>query len=611
MKQKKAAHGKKSSAPIWILYIVSFLLTVGLAAFCLWLFVFSEDARPTKANEQKPVVDAVWQQLDAVTLAATLDGVYQDTVQGCALTQKGDQYSLSVTLQKDGTPTSMTFSLAEPTVKPAQAQQGNLSARRLTTAVLKDIGEDTLADYAEHLDEYGATVIKSFYDDADGDGKKEYVYVVRGLVDAWAEKADRGDILRPLCNQPICLYIDPEGTSAVVHGLMLSGNVSDVQTASWMNGILRVVYTDAMGSRQELKAFVCDYAATVADYTTDTQALERVGAQYSAYLSDSGYAEVVPQYVDVSDAAGTELVLTYRDGSSYHTVILTVQGGKLSKLYATNDMDGALFLVEQDGTPYLFWYTQVNEQDISRFYKYALFRVNDRGEWIVKDSKELTVSVSEDLRADEAFFNTVKTYAEKGTTCHDRYDLLATLEALTQRPTTEGSTNYLRITNCSTDKTGVVTLQDVNSWLRMRTGPSTAHGEVLLDANDKTSVVKQYHGSNVTIVRPHNTGDADEPIWLEIAVKYPNKTVTGYSSQRFIRTDAVRRLNVGDRFTITTETDQAALSWISSDTSVVTVDSTGTLTAHRAGMVLVTVKSASGLEDSCLIMVGGTAREGA
>ena len=77
----------------------------------------------------------------------------------------------------------------------------------------------------------------------------------------------------------------------------------------------------------------------------------------------------------------------------------------------------------------------------------------------------------------------------------------------------------------------------------------------------------------------------------------------GYSSQKYITLD-VKHISVGQSFDIDADTNDWGLSWTVNDKSVATIDAaSGVITGQKAGLVMVTVTSKSGLTDTCLIMV--------
>ncbi|MBQ5810766.1 MAG: Ig-like domain-containing protein, partial [Clostridia bacterium] len=78
----------------------------------------------------------------------------------------------------------------------------------------------------------------------------------------------------------------------------------------------------------------------------------------------------------------------------------------------------------------------------------------------------------------------------------------------------------------------------------------------------------------------------------------------GWSAQAYINVVDINKISVGGTFTVEAETNDSGVRWTSSDSSVASIDAnTGKITAHRKGVVLITVGSDSGLDDSCLVMI--------
>ena len=235
-----------------------------------------------------------------------------------------------------------------------------------------------------------------------------------------------------------------------------------------------------------------------------------------------------------------------------------------------------------------------------------LFRFDDGYSLRVEESDSLRMEANRGGgSAGSSFFSRLNGYLNAGSVCYDPYGLMGYTVMQEHGDMVTGGEQalYLNITNCSTNKVGGITLQDDDSWLNFRSGPSTAYDRVLINAYDPESYVKQVQGSLVTVIMPYNTGDRDNPIWAQIRINYQNRTLEGYSSQRFIRIDGIRHVAVGERFQITAQTNDTGLRWYCSDTAVASIDNDGTLTGIKPGLVLVTVISDSGLEDSCLVMI--------
>ena len=164
--------------------------------------------------------------------------------------------------------------------------------------------------------------------------------------------------------------------------------------------------------------------------------------------------------------------------------------------------------------------------------------------------------------------------------------------------------DYVAISNCSTNKSGYVLVDDGDTWLNLREGPSKKYDRVLMDPNDKKSYVKQSLFSPVTIIQPFNTGDEENPIWVEIEINYMDCMLIGFSSQKYIVIPGIRHISVGDSFQIEVETNSDSLYWASTDSAVASVDSsTGMVYANAPGLVLVSVTTDEGNYDSCLLMI--------
>jgi hypothetical protein len=265
-----------------------------------------------------------------------------------------------------------------------------------------------------------------------------------------------------------------------------------------------------------------------------------------------------------------------------------------------------VYLVSYQGTDYLLDYSQKLSDTYAQTYSYSLFRFSDAYIMEIRDSDTLRVEANQGGgSAGSSFFGRVNGYLSSSAVCHDPYSLMgySVMQETGWENMGEPEGLYLRISNCSTNKIGVITLQDDDSFLNFRSGPSTQYDRVLINESDPESYVKQVQGSPVTVIMPYNTGNSQNPIWAQIRIHYQDKVLEGYSSQRYIRIEGIRHIAVGESFRITAETNDTALYWFSSDMAVASIGKDGTLTGIQPGLVLVTVISESGLEDSCLIMI--------
>ena len=214
----------------------------------------------------------------------------------------------------------------------------------------------------------------------------------------------------------------------------------------------------------------------------------------------------------------------------------------------------------------------------------------------------------------EEFFERFNAYIANAVVLSDPYEItgygsLSQSTGMTTHGGADGNTDtdnqqaYLNISNCSTSKQGIVNVPET-SHLNFRKGPAVSYPKILIDQTDDESFVRQLRGSSVTVIDTVNTGDEENPVWVKIQIKYNDLTLEGYSSQSWIDLPGIRHISVGNTFDIEADTNETSLLWSCNDTSVAQVDSaTGVVTAIKPGLVVITVKSESGLSDSCLIMV--------
>ncbi|MBR5134402.1 MAG: Ig-like domain-containing protein [Clostridia bacterium] len=586
MANEKPAKRGKSKAPIVVLFVISLVLTLGLIAAVVVWAIFGLGGKTTPALSEEET-ERAWQEIDATMIAAVLDAADPDGASVAAIgTGKNGAY-FTATINGD---TNMTFGLDKAEVWTGDDAVSGIDPVTVYASTLVEAGAAIQSEYAAHLDELGLVYAKKT-EDMDGDGETETYYVVPKALKRYGELADGLDRVT------VCVVMDSDGERTIVHSAAMPTDCDEVKSVTMDNGMVHAVYL-ADGKQAFTRWFASECAASAAAQN-DTKALRRLAARYAMFMEDGGFDDVTLRLADVSDAAGQELLCSYRENGSYVTTVLMLKNGRLHELLRRNGENGSLFLVTYNGKEYLFDYMQELAGDYSHRYAFSLFRLDGSYQRHVEDSAELFVAANEGGgAAGGAFFDKVYTYLAESVVCHDPYFLKG---SDSMQGDTDEQTPYLYISNCSTDKTGVIALQDMNSWLRLREGPSTSDRIVMFDSKNE---VKQPHGSLVTVVMPHNTGDAENPVWLEINIRYRNQLLTGYSSQRFINTNSVRRLTVGERFTVTADTNQTGLTWTSSDPSVASINpTTGEITARKAGMILVTVTSPTGLQDSCLILI--------
>lgn len=325
-------------------------------------------------------------------------------------------------------------------------------------------------------------------------------------------------------------------------------------------------------------------------------------------LDSMGYSDINVKLADLGGSSEEEGIFYYCDGESHIVQVYAAIGNSVQSVYTKQGIQGALFLVENDGKYYLLDYLQDISGDYTQNFSYELFRFDHAYNSITEESDSLSVSAYDEGGGSRgsSFFSKIKDFLANASVCYDPYTLMGydTMQPESDQNYFNPDSKYLYISNCSTSKTGVVTMKKDTSWLNLRSGPSTSYDPVLMDPSDKDSCVKQTQYSIVTVLEPYNTGDATNPVWYRMRISYKNRTLEGYSAQRYINVGGIKKLSIGERFTVCAESNDSSLRWSSSDSSVASIDAeTGAISAKKSGVVLITVTSSSGLSDSCLLMV--------
>lgn len=601
--------GNREKTPVgfWILLAAAAVLTVALGIFLVITLLVRQVPAQTASRLDREIYTQedrweYWRGFDATALAAVVCDVYPDA-DGCILAEGGDENFLALTVDTDQGAMKLHFSLRSANMTFFGGYEGYDRAFAYTSRIYENVQNPRELGmyYGVHLQDRGARVVSCIDRDVDGDGELEFVYLVENMMDSWLSGGDGTAEQLARCagmlNRTVCVYLDAVEDRLYVHSFCLDREPGNAVDALWDNGILH------LSDGQRL--FVSEPELCLRGYADDPGVLNRLCLRYSAYLEDRGYTDVRMRLVDVCSAPGKEILYCYSDGREYTAAVYTARYGRLQELYSKRGSQGSVFLVVRDDVEYLFDYSQLlSASDYSLTYAYSLFTFDESFIRTVTEADSIWVAADQGGgQAGSDFFRRVNGYLDSAVVCYDPYALTGyTLMQGSVGP--ESDTRYLNITNCSTNKIGVVTLRDDDSFLHLRSGPSTKHDIVLIDPNDEDSCVKQVQGSLVTVIMPHNTGDRDNPIWAQIQITYQNRTMVGCSSQRYIRIEGIRHLKPGETFTVEVDNYDSALTWTSSDDSVASIDpAAGTLTAHRRGLVLITVRSEAGLEDSCLIMV--------
>ena len=589
---------------------ISAVLTIALIVFLvLSLFGGGKGAEISAQKVRYPYSGAeeesFYRGFDSTALAAVICDAYP-AADSAMLSLGEDENFLRMRVESEGTSVPLHFSLRSTDMAFTNEFQGYDRAFVYTSRIYEQIAaaEELSARYVAHLNDWSVPVTGAFFGDYDGDGLDESVILAANLLDAWLDDA-AGDAAQmaaceKLTGRAVCIYLDPDREQNLsVHSFCLPQGQMTVKNALWDNGMVHLVLNDG-----RILRFV---AGSIGDYTADAAELRRIFSSFRDYLEDLGYTDVRLRLADVSGAPGRELVCCYSNGNSYTVLVYAILNGRLHPLYHKQGMDGAVYLVSYQGADYLLDYSQKLSDTYAQTYSYSLFRFSESYIMEIRDSDTLRVEANQGGGSvGSSFFGRFNGYLSSALVCYDPYSLMgyAVMEETGWEDAGEPEGLYLRINNCSTNKIGVITLKDDDSFLNFRSGPSTDYSRVLINDYDPESYVKQVQGSPVTVIMPYNTGNRENPIWLKIRINYQDRVLEGYSSQRYIRIEGIRYVAPGESIRITVDTNDTGLRWNCSDIAVASIGDDGMLTGIQPGLVLVTVTSDSGLEDSCLIMIG-------
>lgn len=549
-----------------------------------------------------------WDALDTALIAAAAqvadDGSmlaeYQDGGQGGALYLSADDATL-------------VFDLSQVSVSKRSGIGGGKRLFAYTAGMMNaEISLSRIADlYRQHLSAtYSNVSVGLLETDADRDGEDECVLFVEGMLESLENEAGIGagdtvlDKVFRFYSSGICLYLDINGDKLVYQAAAARNcNGAERGQARIENGVLKL--TDKEGVSE---SFLIVDAASIGNTAYSEQSFINVSNGYANGLVAQGVADVRARRADVVPVHGDEILLCYGEESAYTFELVAWYQGRPVIVYSFGSTDnGALFLTPEHDRFGFFAYQQDFESIENQNYSYQIFLIDEN--YCIRETKSDVLSVNLNNSVDDTtnnFFKSVMECLESVVVCYDPYKLTG----YTVMPSDKDSSSalpekrYLSITNCSTSKSGYVSVEDSKTWLSLREGPSTSYNRVLMDPSKKRSYVKQSLYTPVTILSAVNTGDAKNPIWVQLQVVYKNRTFVGYSSQNYIVIPGIRTLGVGEVFTVTADTNDSGLRFSSSDPAVAYVDPfSGRITAYKAGLVLITVTTDSGLEESCLVKI--------
>ncbi len=599
---------KKRPEPVWIVAGLALVLTVALLAVVSFrLGRWGREAtRPVTPEPEFYTPEdrwEYWRGFDATALAAVVTQVYPDADQ-TILAEGADENFITLRVNTPEQPLRLHFSLRSANMTFRGGFSGYERGFAYTGRVYERVDEprELATLYGGHLTELGCQVETALRKDIDGDGEEEFLYIVRDMVGTWLDGGDGTrqelEACQALRSRNACVYLDIQGSTLYVQSFCLTQTPQPVADAVWDNGMLHLLW-----GTQVTRLFVAEPELNKPTYTP--QELERLTARFRTFLESRGYTDVRMTMAEVSQRQGQELVCVYHDGQDYTVQVCTASGGRMHTLYARQGSDGAVFLMDRGNGMNLLDYSQrVSGIDHSLSYSYRMLSFDQTDNLLLWEENELWVAADQGGGQEGvAFFGRIQDLLKKARVCYDPYAITGIRQMEDGMAAQAGAIRPLHITNCSTNKVGIVSLNDPSSWLMLRTGPSLEHDPVQMDPDDEDSRVKQIQGSLVMVTAPHNTGNHANPTWLEVNIIYQNQTVSGYSSQKYIQVQGIRRLRPGQQFRVEVDDLTASLSWTSSDEKILSIDEKGMMTAHRRGMVLITVRTEDGREDSCLIQV--------
>ena len=553
------------------------------------------------------------QLIDASIVSAIVDDQYFDSNE-CGLKKNGINYFISYKFATDSGEKKFTVDLNNKDILVDDSANTAGKAFTYSSCVLEQISsiDEFMNSYYNKLSNFVAEEPKKIFSDIDNDGQNEYLIFVTDYMDKlFADSAN--ELINCFESTSICVFADYDNASEslIVHSIPIQVSPYAVTNVVFDNGMLNFLYS-SNGNTLAYRKVVGESAYASDKIVYDTSFLQRMCFRYSKYLEDAGYTDIHFAISDFSDSVGEDIICCFSDGKRYIVEVLTLFKSQLRKIYSNSSEDGAIYVLNKDSLYHIYRYYQgISESDYTQTYNYELIRFDQNYKKVVVESDSANIKLSEGGEASNDFLVNVKDYLSDSFVCYDPYYLTGYYIMSDNLNTNiddsidyDYQTKFLSISNCNTSKTGVVKLNDVKSWLNFRNGPSTEYKRILINPSNKKSYVKQVHNSIVTVVEPYNTGDKKNPIWLKVRISYNGYVLEGFSTQKYIEISGIKRINVGDRFTVAVDTNDTGLLFKCNDTSVAEIDSkTGEIRAKKSGMVLITVTSDSGLEDSCLIEI--------
>lgn len=449
--------------------------------------------------------------------------------------------------------------------------------------------------YKDHHSAVFGSYEQAINSDINDDGVNDLIFVAKGVLSAEAAVETFGSEFE---EQYVCLYVSLYEGSVYYQASPICAPSGTVTSCAFKSGFLTL--KDSSGT------------------TVSTDIYEKFGKKtkletqlkdYVKSIQNAGADDVRVRLCALTESSETDAVICYQLGDRYVVEFCSVVDDRFSIVlrHDTARSPGA-FLLTNEGDHYsVFTYNQEIADDNLVDYSFNTVSFDRKFRISEIDGQAISVNTTENVSLKvNQFFKAVSDKISNATVCYDPYKLTGYMLMLNfnELGIGEDEEPYVIITNCSTSKSGYVMIDDADTWLNLREGPSKDFDRVLMNPKDKKSFVKQALFSPITVLEPVNTYDSKNPIWLKIEINYMNKTLVGYSSQRYIEIPGIKTLNSGQSFTVEAVSNTGEISWYSSDYSVVDVNEyTGEIVANAPGIALVSAITDSGVSDSCLIMV--------
>jgi len=374
------------------------------------------------------------------------------------------------------------------------------------------------------------------YRDLDGDGQTEYLFMVGNIFTPWLDSlyqtdeypdATIGALQHTWLTQEaaVLLIADPRGDQLVLSAISSSSLLGNWTSVTEFSSCLLTI--------GGISYYLPGSFESLADLSDADRLLVIEALQ--TYLGTMDFSGAMLKLADISDLPGDEILCLAQKDGVWHIIVLVFRQGMPVMLQSQPLNGSSCYLVEKDGKLCLLTYYQNiygSGQDTWTAYSYELCRFNDTGFREILESNYITVSSQEqDASGLAAFFEQFNRYIIHVIVLYDPYGFQSQVWM-----TPDAGQTPQEAAPENTDSTlGFVQISDPSSWLNLRVGPGTEYDRVLTDPSDPESYIRQALGAPVTILETIKTGDAENPVWLRVRIRYADQEYEGYCSQRYIR----------------------------------------------------------------------------